>query len=315
MIKKSVTILLILMIFVVSLLAQNLVPNSNFSMHSQCPTNYGQIDYCASWRNATKGTVDYFHACSPGTYFGVPGNSLGYQNSPSGAMVGFICYGWDTNYREYPSITIPPLVIGAKYKVSIRVSRAEGTHVASDGLGIFFFKDVQLDTSTAKCLNYTPQIDYSSYGIIKDTLNWVTLTDSFFADSAYSQLAIGNFKSDSDGNTWLDSSSWSNRFAYYYVDSVSVDGVSKVSVDKIENATPEVIFPNPFKDFAMISVRNNKYTSYSIFIYNLYGRLVRTQQVSSGTTKFERDRLPSGIYFYHLTNEDTIISRGRLIIE
>jgi hypothetical protein len=315
MISKSTLVLLLSLLFTALAQGQNIVPNPDFSLHSQCPTNYGQVDYATAWHNGTKGTVDYFNACSPGPYFNVPGNSLGYQNSPSDAMIGLISYGWDTNYREYPTVSIPALVAGSKYKVSIRVSRAEGTHTAAEGLGVFFFKNVQLDTSTEKYLNYTPQIDYTPYGIIKDTLNWVTLTDTFVADSAYTHLAIGNFKPDVNVNTWVDPSSMLNRFAYYYIDSISVERISQVNVGEIEYAAGVNVYPNPFTDFATLTLPHDNGSSYTLTVYDLFGKLLRTQHFTTSTVKIEKADLPAGVYFYRIMGDSAIIGRGRLTIQ
>ncbi|MFI5195871.1 MAG: hypothetical protein ACHQD8_02160, partial [Chitinophagales bacterium] len=171
--------------------AQNIIPNSNFALSDSCPTTLDELRFCNNWHRATLATSDYYKNCDTlwQTMY-VPHNWMGFQTSLSNAYAGI--YGFEAGdsgyiaggYREYITVTIPPLVIGAKYKVTMMVALADSSSYAIKGFGFFFYKNAKPDTNTVARLKVTPQIDYTHFGYLKDT-GWMALTDSFVADSAY----------------------------------------------------------------------------------------------------------------------------------
>jgi hypothetical protein len=310
--KKIIFIMLLLQAGL-NLKAQNIIPNPNFALRTGCPAGYGQIYLCNLWYRPTLGTPDYFNACDASPYYSVPFNSMGHQNTLSGAMTGIICYSLDTNYREYLGTSFPALSTGNYYRVSIVVSRGDICHIASDGLGVLFSTDTFFDTATGKCLHLTPQINYSHYGIITDSIGWVTLTDTLYADSAYTNLIIGNFKNDSAIHMIIDSS-FGVQMSYYYIDSVAVEKISNVSVETMQADAGVHLYPNPFSDAAVMILNNAGGQPYTLNIYDVSGKLVRRQESKSETMYIYRGNLLSGTYHYLLMDSNGIKTTGKLTI-
>src|SRR6185437_14325478 len=96
--------------------------------------------------------------------------------------------------KEYLFVNIPALALDTTYKVTIEVSLADSSRFATDGMGVLFTTYGSPDQYTDGTLNATPQIDYSNYGVITDTVHWVTLSSTFAADSPYTSMIIGGFK-------------------------------------------------------------------------------------------------------------------------
>lgn len=155
---------------------------------------------------------------------GVPDNVFGSQASASGAYAGIATRDMGkVDYREYIGTTVPALRVGAVYKCVVVISVVEKALYATKPPGIYFYKNVSFAGMIAQSvLHYTPQIDFSYAPIITDRVNWVTVVDTFVADSAYTNLIVGNFQNDANTDT-LRLSGTAGPVAYYYIDSVSVE--------------------------------------------------------------------------------------------
>src|SRR5690606_6560689 len=122
--KKALSTLFAILSFLLAGSAQqNMVPNGDFEFYSNCPTAISQVDSCIGWRQWSRGTSDYYNACSQNA--GVPANFAGYQYPHSGnAYMG--CANRITStqspIREYITRDIIPLKIGVPYEVSISVN-------------------------------------------------------------------------------------------------------------------------------------------------------------------------------------------------
>lgn len=178
------------------------------------------LTYVVEWQMATGGTSDYFNECDagPNPTVGVPNNYFGSQAAADGvAYGGFYNYGAGS-YREYIQGNMDAMVPGQTYTINIWVSRAENFPNATDGFGIYFYvNNIAANVATYNVLNVTPQIDFGpTYGIINDATNWVQLSATYTADSAYKHLVLGNFRDDGHtAHTGAD-------YAYYYVDIIQV---------------------------------------------------------------------------------------------
>ncbi len=320
---KATLFYLFAILFTGTAFAQNMVHNPNFALYSSCPTDGSQIDSCTYWRNGNYGTSDYFNSCATG-FIDVPQNFSGYQNSPVNAYVGFYTYATDSNvapdYKEYIATTITPLQVGATYKVEITVSLSDSSLYATDGLGVFFSVS-PYPKSTISTLHVTPQVNYSSYGIITDKINWVTLTANFVADSAYQNIIIGNFKHDSITNHSLCAyhcgfrSFDSDSFAYYYVDSVTVIRTSPELINTTITSPSATLSPNPFTESTVLHIADLPSGPASLHIFNAIGREVyKLENITAADTKISRDNLENGLYYYKLYHSQGIIANGKILI-
>ena len=74
------------------------------------------------------------------------------------------------------------------------------------------------------------------------------------------------------------------------------------------------IFPNPFSSWTSIETPGN-YKNASLTVYDLYGRLVKHIETSSGQkVSLFRDNLKSGIYFMQLSEGNIVIGTEKFVI-
>ncbi len=225
----SILILICLCMLTITALAQsvNHVPNCSFEQYTQCPTGISQVNRCAGWRQYTTATPDYFHSCG----YGVPNNLGGHQQPAHGqAYVGGYQYyrNHPNIYKEYVATAITPLQPGMTYEVSMSVSLGNNSKYGTNDLGVYFYDSGQFTVSSLNVLNVTPQVSYSNYGPIMDTTNWVRLTKTFVADSAYDNIVIGGFTTYSQ--LTLDSIGTNSQYAYYFFDSIVVRAIDSFSL-------------------------------------------------------------------------------------
>ena len=206
----------------------------------------------------------------------------------------------------------------------MQVSLAEYlSYYACDGLGAFFFTDTlpaSYRTNWVTTLPFIPKIDYSFYGPITDTLNWVTLTDTFTADSAYKYIVIGSIKAVSALDTvrLKPGSLRTNgqKDAYYYIDNVKVQPyVAPTSVT--EKLLPKLtVSPNPVKDKTVFHITGDGNVSVDILIVNTLGQPVWQHNTTlDKDIVFERGVLPAGIYYYQMLIKGQVLQNGKLVLE
>ncbi len=314
--------------------AQNLVPNYSFEQADSCPTfpNDRYFEYslgCVGWGQATSAWADYFNACDTAAisigknapWVGVPYNTLGYQNAYEGnAYAGINMYSVSLpNYKAYLLTNIPPLEIDTVYQVTLHISLADSCEFATDGIGVLFTTYGSPNRYIDTTLGITPQIDYSSYGVITNSINWTTLKGTFVADSAYSTLIIGGFKTLSKMKIIAvnDSPSNPHNNSFYYIDNIVVEKLSSTGIGSITNNNfNPVLYPNPFTDHASLIFSNQEQQNYTLTISNSQGQVKQSiDNLTSNRIRIERNGLPSGFYYYQLRNANNILANGKLIIK
>lgn len=294
--------------------AQNLLVNPSFKNYTSCPNSLGEIDLCIGWRAASVGSTDFFHECTANpAYIGVPSNRFGSQPSASGSYIGFYTLNRGVvpsflDQREYLTTSFPPLTVGDTFRMTIVVSLADSIYYASDGLGVYFTTYPFFQNDYLR-IAVTPQVSYTSYGIISDNSNWVKLTKTFVADSAYSNLVIGNFTANAAINVSLNpSGTYSTILAdstsYYYVDSAALQNIHYVpptSIGDMVSAEVSKIFPNPFSNMATLAIAGEIGNGCVLEIYDMQGKMVRSvSDIRSNEITIERGLLEAGLYYYRL---------------
>ena len=234
-------------IWVFTCRSQNLVPNSGFEIKDECPKQYtiGSKKWLIpSWYMPTKGTADYFNACTQ-IQVGVPQNFMGNCFAKDGqAYVGLILLEdppKDTlpqksyfNYREYlQTELIKPLEKDRRYLVRFHYSIASYSTYAINRLGFYFSKDQIKKRGASKILYAKPQIAMDSTTINTERDNWVAVSDTFRAKGGERFLTIGNFYDDrhtkyvaldlSKLGSYLEKRIATSRIAYYYMDMLLVE--------------------------------------------------------------------------------------------
>lgn len=294
--------------------AQNLVPNPSFEDTVACPTSISQIDYAIGW-SSYRQSPDYFNACSTGSLpvsVSVPSNQWGYQYPRTGnAYAGFgALQTISTDLREYPGIQLSqPLTIGQKYFASFYVSRAVSPtpymNVAINKIGI------RLSTMSFSTSNWEPVDNYAQIftdSIITDTLNWIEISGTFTADSAYEYLSIGNFFQDSlTAYIRYDSTS---TWAYYYIDDVYLAVDSAVGIAASKNDDLIRVFPNPAKDWITIQGRG----IYKISLYDISGSPFLFYEVSpTSSLRINISDITKGVYFISVKTLNENVTKKLII--
>lgn len=76
------------------------------------------------------------------------------------------------------------------------------------------------------------------------------------------------------------------------------------------------LYPDPFKNKALLKFENPKKENHTLLIYDSYGKCVRRISAhTSDTIELERQELASGIFFFQLQSQAGIIARGKFIID
>jgi len=74
-------------------------------------------------------------------------------------------------------------------------------------------------------------------------------------------------------------------------------------------------FPNPFQHHATIQLKNAPSGAKTFSLYDISGRHLRYHQFDGTQFIFERQTLPSGIYFYEIGGKGTKIAVGKLVVK
>lgn len=335
---KTLTKILLLATLIINpsalTIAQNLVPNPSFEDTISCPKTAGDTYSLDSWE-ININTADYFNFCCKNPFqVAVPKNAWGYQCPANGsAYAGVYAYSQpNPGSNEFIGChLLSPLTIGQKYYVSFKVSLADDNANLMCGInnmGILF-TNINYSSITlipAPVLQNYAQITSSS--IIMDTTNWVTISGSFIADSAYQYLLIGHFYDNSHTIVnCLDSNNISNRWSYYFIDDVCVSTDSLTCIipnsQNICDTTGNIletnqkdkitVLPNPTSNKIWIDLPYS--TKTNIKIYNSLGSLLYNEKFLEKRITIDFSFLPDGIYLINVRYNDKLFMNKILLIK
>jgi hypothetical protein len=155
-----------------------------------------------------------------------------------------------------------------------------------------------------------------------EPMAWVTLTKTFIADSAYTNVIIGSFKTNSSASASIMpyhviSPGLGDSSAYYYIDSVALEQVlPSASVQVIAGNSAMQLSPNPFSEYTTLTFDNETHNPYTLVIYDLNGRPVRKMDnITSGEIRIEKGNLESGFYYFKLYGANDKVGTGRFVIK
>ena len=76
------------------------------------------------------------------------------------------------------------------------------------------------------------------------------------------------------------------------------------------------ISPNPFHSITTLTVNNNLFNdNLTLSIFNVEGKILRQQNLTSHQTIIERNGMANGLYFYKLAENGIVKSVGKLLVE
>ncbi len=317
---------LILALFVFSMgfaQAQNLVPNPSFEEYYDCPINFGQWAEVVDWTSPYNTSADYFNTCAGTGYAGVPLSSQGYQYPAQGsAYMGVIAFAQGApSYREFIATHLTePLQVGVPvylcFKLALggfgSVQPNSGNYTCS-GMGMKFFTELPADWNG--WYDYLQPEYPNSAAVhleeaITDTSAWVTVSGVYMPDSAYTQLVIGNFFSDSLSQPFVfDTAGYgTSNTAYFFIDQVSVSYdpnycANWSDIRNIEKPTIS-IGPNPFGAILTLTSPNTHSDPFMLRLLDGTGRTLRSEvwPRGSGIWNVDGSTLPSGFYTLLVTN-------------
>jgi hypothetical protein len=297
--------------------AQNMVHNPSFEHVLACPTFFGQADnvHIAEWTTTNNSSPDFFDTCAYNAGVGVPSNYIGYQRPYDGkAYVGIVTFNRsnDTllrNFREYIEGNLDTMVPGTTYYVTVHLNKGNFSSYVTNKMGVFFYRDGDYSAPVSGTPYYgpppvTPQVEYTAATYFTDTLNWVTLTDTLVADSAYTHLVIGNFHDDAHTDTLAyNTPPGTGNDAYYYIDDVIVSTTPPVNnVGTTAFANP-ALYPNPAENEIILS---SLPPHARITIYNVAGVQQLSLVATGSMQQVNISSLPAGIYVVRVCNNQGI---------
>jgi gliding motility-associated-like protein len=208
---------------------QNLVPNPSFEDYVQCYWTYhGGIVNIPPWYVPNNSNPNYNNTCpKPIGYqtYNAPKNVYGYQYPRTGDGYVFVGNTYVTHdLNEHITIQLDTaLEVGKDYCLSYYIVVAEGPNKAFDKTGCYFSVDSLYYPTIDNLIFITPQINNPSGNMINDTLEWIQISGSITADSAYSYITLGTFETMSQVITYVINSSLPSYNTFgYYIDDVAV---------------------------------------------------------------------------------------------
>lgn len=247
--------------------AQNLVPNHSFEVRDTC-SGLNQVHYPDTgplgWFSGGW-TPDYYQTClGSGATFGVPLSYWCDQYPQDGENhVGMLTFDEAFGGREYfMTELVAPLLPGQTYYASFYANAGWGgpqqqMWLASSGIGMLFTMQArqwELGDPVPMGVAYA---HVHESGILADTVNWVLVSGSFVADSAYQYVMIGNQFGNAETDTvqFADLSTYAR--AYTLVDNVCVSadpmGCPMATTVVERPNEPIFIYPNPAADLLVAS--------------------------------------------------------------
>jgi hypothetical protein len=319
---KIIALFLLARVLAVS---QNLVPNGDFEIYSQCPNSTSsypanmQINYANGWQAAAL-TPDYYNACAGmGNSVFVPYSNRGYQMDCCGGGGYIGIYTLDKNTsnndgREYVyTKLIDTLEAGHKYLMSMSVNRANYDYSMAS-LGMLLTDTVTALVWPQSYISAVPQV--LNTAIVSDTANWILVQDTITANGNELYLTIGNFNTSATSDSVKSFGSWwYYGAAYYFIDNVGVVDVSNIGISEYNNEKEVMnILPNPNDGNFVLQYNFKKSTFFEITDVN--GILVGKYDLYAASNKLEinNSNLEAGIYLYRIVGSSLVLKTGKLVI-
>ncbi|MBS1584122.1 MAG: hypothetical protein JSS82_01040 [Bacteroidetes bacterium] len=277
--------------------SQNLVHNPSFELNTTCPSDTNDFNLALEWVSIGQG-ADLFDSCCNGCQVDVPDNCRGSQLAFTGqSYAGIYIYKEDfSNYRCYIKGNLDTLISGHWYRVKMRLSGSSKMQYECGCPGVFFYTNQNIQSSN-QLLPFSPQIR-NNFQIGNDTTNWIVANNIFFADSAYTQILIGNFNDDLhsavDHLAFNYPNTPESRGAYTYIDEISVTDITAAYIAGLETEPINVnTYPNPFTSYTNISIDAGPHQRYTLRLYNMQGALLRElNDIKGNNVILQREDLP-----------------------
>jgi hypothetical protein len=301
----------------------NLIRNSSFEKYVN--QNHPSAECAFSWYNPNNIQIlnDWNGFLSPDLYnaayapngCNVPHSYIGDSYAKHGnAFIGFIAFAGlgDTKEYIYQQLSTP-LIADSTYCLSFFTSRADNITHSIHSIGAYFTSTLP---SYGVYIAANPQI-VNQNGFITDTTNWVEVQGCFTAQGGEQYITIGNFNSNANTDTLFVGTNtpipYANKYAYYYIDSVTMYKNNLPTVTNEINKDRELkISPNPNNGVFEISFKNDE--KCIIQIYNSLGQIIKQTPLQNFKTQFELNNEKEGVYFLNIRQNNLIIKQSKILI-
>lgn len=221
-----------------------LVENGGFETITKEANTWDQIRLATGWGNATLGMSELFSKSAPAKTVGIPENEYGSCDPFEGEhFAGFHAWkdderfdwgssdpeelfkpGWNL-YAEYIQCELKQALFeGRTYEVVYRIRLSKNSDRAVSGIGAYFGPE-KMEYHHRRYLAEKPVVYTET--ITKDKEKWTEVRGTFVADGGESWLCIGVFP-----HAGMDQAKiiegLDNKYAYYYIDGISVKEVTAV---------------------------------------------------------------------------------------
>jgi hypothetical protein len=231
---KTLVVIFLFFISIQMVTGQNLIPNSGFEDTLECPSSTGQMSACSNWSPATQSLPNYYHRCADNIFCKVP-TTTQQETLDGDGMIGIQAFHAGGDYRQYAQVSLTsPLVIGQTYYVSLHVMLHAKNQHAIKNLGTCFTMNPVWNI-TSEVLDLSPQYENNSVWLGNKTY-WTNISGSFIADSAYTNMIIGNFKSDANTESLYIGPSEAPG-SFFFIDNVCVSTSSSDCQSLVANVT------------------------------------------------------------------------------
>jgi hypothetical protein len=202
-----------------------------------------------------------------------------------------------------------------RYLVRFYASLADNGLYALNTLGGYFSKE-QISRTDYMRFEVEPQIVNDLGNPLTDPDGWMLITDTFSSRYGGERfLTLGNFNTTATSDTlfYNPTGDISARYAYYYIDDVSL-----VAIDSIPSGVNETeglalsVYPNPAQEFITISSGRGLAM---LRLLDLSGRSLRVQPVASDRYTLPLQGIGPGIYLLEATDRTGRVAVQKVVVQ
>ncbi len=233
---KSLLAVLLSLVSLNSVYAQNLVANGGFEEISGKLKEGAKVDAAANWYSLTATGGDIFAEECKDEGMKTPDNRYGREKPYEGNnYAGILAFSYKAkNPRSYITTElVKPLEKGKRYCVRFQVSLSDISKFASNNIGAHFSaKEYNMSDSNEPLL-VEAQIMHSKNKVIETMVYWEPICGIYTAEGGERFLSIGNFYADKGTETKTEKKAVQFKQAqiadaYYFIDDVIVEEYSSI---------------------------------------------------------------------------------------
>jgi len=110
---------------------------------------------------------------------------------------------------------------------------------------------------------------------------------------------------------------WNRALGTFEIERLCVANPLNIGSESPLNASVvNKLYPNPFTENTTIELNYSKPQELTLYVYDIYGKQIKSKSIDSEIVNFDRGSLSSGMYFYQIKNDEkNILGSGKLIVQ